>query len=182
MPSDMDRNNLEVGDWVRVPDTFYPWVMNPTRNQVYGSLCRSAVITRSYMDGIVTIMFEEMREYAHLARGPFTYESQVYADELQRIMTAEEYTEQRGLADVVPYVVGAGGERTPQPRDERGRFTSSNTTERPTVRLNPMDVEAPLIMNDDVNVGLTYRGNDAVMAMWQATIAANTITVSGDNA
>ena len=134
MPADMNLNNLEVGDWVHVPDHLYPWTAGVRgMNDVYGSVCRSAVITRSYMDGIVTIMFSDMRDYSRLGDGneTFTYEPNIYSDELILIMTAEEYRDRGGSEGSAPHVVGVEENTTPQPRDAQGRFTSANTTERP---------------------------------------------------
>ena len=155
MPADMDLNNLEVGDWVHVPDTLYPF--EASGGGVYGSVCRSAVVTRSYMDGVVTIMFQEMRDMSDLRRtAPFTYESNIYSDELLRIMTAEEYQNGGVPATETPHVMGVGENARTQPRDAQGRFTSANTTERPTVSQQA--------------------GIDTTMAAWTAFYQAQTVS------
>jgi len=84
------------------------------------------------MDGIVTIKFSDMRDYSRLGDGncTFTYEPNIYSDELMLIMTGDEYSEL--VSDSTPDVPHV---RVGQPRDERGRFTSSNTTERPVSPL-----------------------------------------------
>ena len=193
MPADMERNNLEAGDWVHVSDDLHPFTINgsmPARGR-YGSPCRSAVITREYMDGIVTVMFENMYDFRSLSNGPFTYSVNVYADELLRIMTAEEYAEQGRLAAETPHVIEAAEERTPQPRDERGRFCSPRAS---------MTYEAPIVA-DDLKVGyyatngevdrltegMNRAQSDTVMAMWASAMAStNTLSESfasvGNNA
>ena len=138
MSTDINGVELNIGDRVHVPDNWYPFRVDDTGRSRYGSVCRTPVITRHYMDSTVTITFNSMYDMLELGRGTFEHSTDVYSRDLTLAMTAEEY-ENRGVpATVAPYVVGVGGEHTPQPRDAQGRFTSSNTTQRPTVQDRQM--------------------------------------------
>ena len=161
MPQDSMGNEVMLGDWLRVPDAVYPWTADTS--MIYGSQCRSVEVTHVFDDGVVEIKFHKMQDLRHLgvyARDPFAYTYQLMAYECLRIMSGEEY--RGGPASETPQY----WER--QPRDAAGRFTSRNTTERPTSMTHEEGIIA-----DDVNVGYNRAQSDTVMAMWASVMAAN---------
>ena len=126
MARDISGNEVEVGDWIRIPDTFYPY--DPNTRNIYGSICRSAQVLMVYNDGVLEAQFQQMIDLRHIGQSnPFTYNINLIASECLRVMSDDEY---RGVSEgETPHV------RDEQPRDAQGRFTSANTTERPTISM-----------------------------------------------
>ena len=117
---------IEQGDWIEVPENWYPWTADSTF--IYGSVCRLAEVMRRYGDGALSVRMHQMRDLRFLDREEtFHYDLTVMEDEVERRLTAEEYANRGASAPVTPHHSVEG-----QPRDAAGRFTSSNTTERPT--------------------------------------------------
>jgi len=128
---DLNGREVNLGDIVRIPEETYPWV-NEDSPYAYAVRCRHATVTRQWDDGVVTIVFSNMIELNNAQRAPFQYDAHVMTDEVAVVRRA-------GQPHNISYQGGTDSEADAtlgvreQPRDERGRFTSSNTTQRPTV-------------------------------------------------
>jgi len=132
MVHDMNGDTLEVGDWITVPDDWYPWELGGSF--IYGSQCRLAEVTEVYTpSGNVYVRMHKMRDLRHLENSnPFHYAVTILGTEVTRALTAEQYENRGASAPVTPHVSNE------QPRDAAGRFTSPNRT---TIRLSgPADV------------------------------------------
>ena len=142
---------IEAGDWIKVPDEWYAW--EPSSTFIYGSKCRLAEVMRVYSDGYLSVRMHEMRDLRFLERQEtFHYDLSLNSDEAVLALTAAEYANGGVSAPVTPHHRVEG-----QPRDAAGRFTSSNTTERPTL--------------------MNYENADTVIASWMTSMTQTNVTV-----
>jgi len=126
MAKDMNLRDIEVGDWVKMPDNVHPFSLEDGR---YGSRCRHAIVTRLWDDGVIATQFQQMYDFRNLTDQPFLLAVDIHANEVMVVKDSEgfvNYNESEGPSAPVGHHV-----RGEQPRDERGRFTSHNTTVRP---------------------------------------------------
>ena len=91
MPQDSMGNEVMLGDWVRAPDSLYPWTTDT--HMIYGSSCRSVQVSHVFANGIVEIRFNSMRDLRHLENSdPFTYTYQLGSTEVLRICEQDTTT------------------------------------------------------------------------------------------
>ena len=128
---DLVGNQIEEGDWVRIPDHVYPYAFDAT--MLYGTICRSALVTRVWDDGVVGVRMPTMADLRRPGSATFHYDMSITGSECLRMMTDDEHRNGGVSAPDTPYVMGVEVEATPQPRDAAGRFTSHTTTTRPNI-------------------------------------------------